>query len=45
MGKSLGTVAAGSLTGVGGLGTYLDKQNEDTEKALQSTIEKLKRRR
>ena len=42
MGKSLGTVAAGSLTGVGGLGTYLDKQNEDTEKALQSTIEKLK---
>jgi hypothetical protein len=43
MGKSLGTVAAGSLTGVGGLGTYLDKQNEDTEKALQSRIEELKK--
>ena len=42
MGKSLGTIAAGSLTGRGGLSTYLDKQNEDTEKALQSTIEKLK---
>jgi len=43
MGKSLGTVAAGSLTGRGGLSTYLDKQNEDTEKALQSRIEELKK--
>jgi hypothetical protein len=43
MGKSLGTVAAGSLTGRGGLSTYLDKQNEDIEKALQSRIEELKK--
>jgi len=43
MAGAKGTVAAGSLTGRGGLSTYLDRQNEDTEKALQSRIEELKK--